>query len=120
MPQTARHVGFSAALRTPVVVWVRLFPPGATDPRAGAQAEGVSPSPGVPRGCRGMASATWARVLPLCGHDALTSDDRGRRRSRHTRRHSASDNAPSWTQVPEQQTRKEMGRHQTQLTAGGR
>jgi hypothetical protein len=33
---------------------------------------------------------------------------------------SASDNAPAWTQVPEQQTRKEMGRHQTQWTARGR
>ena len=49
-PRTAHHVGFSAALRSGVVVWVRCSPPDATDPRAGAQAEGVARIPGVPRG----------------------------------------------------------------------
>ena len=35
-------MGFSAAFGSEMVVWVRGFRPGATDPRAGAQAEGVA------------------------------------------------------------------------------
>jgi hypothetical protein len=63
-PKTLRHVGFSDALGREAEVWVRPSPPDATNPRAGAQAEGLSPSPGGAQGLsRGFGGAGAGPVL---------------------------------------------------------